>query len=155
MCRECCSPLPFSNSNGIFARSASRRTASGKSMLSNSFTKAKTSPPFWQPKHLKIWRCGLTLKLGLFSRWKGQSARKLAPARLSGRYEPITSTISLAARICSRVAVEKKAAIGELTQHHFRFIHITGDLSDPAESEDMVKLLPAVGNPKTREGVIR
>jgi hypothetical protein len=35
---------------------------------------------------------------------KGQRATKFAPARLSGRTAPMTSTMSLAARICSRVA---------------------------------------------------
>ena len=87
------------------------RTASGKSTLSYSRTNANTSPPLWQPKHLKICRRGLTLKLGLFSLWKGQSAVKFAPARFSGKYDPTTSTMSLAARICSRVAVEKSPAI--------------------------------------------
>jgi hypothetical protein len=38
---------------------------------------------------------------GVFSWWNGQSALKVDPARLSGKYDPITSTMSLAAAICS------------------------------------------------------
>src|SRR5208283_3729755 len=60
----------------------------------------------------KICRCGLTLKLGVFSLWNGQSAVKFAPAFFSGRYAPMTSTMSLAARMRSRVAGEMPAMFG-------------------------------------------
>src|SRR5208337_2858490 len=73
--------------------------------------KVKTSPPLWQPKQWKIWRCGLTLKLGDFSLWNAQSATKFAPAFFSGRYAPMTSTMSLAARMRSRVAGESVPAM--------------------------------------------
>src|SRR5687768_6284917 len=104
------------------ARSASRFTASMKSSVSYSRTKVKTSPPLWQPKQWKVCLRGLTWKLGVRSRWKGQSAVKLTPARLRGTTAEMTSTMSLAARICSSVAAETNPAIRhEVNLFHDRF----------------------------------
>jgi hypothetical protein len=33
-----------------------------------------TFPPAWHPKHLNVWRSGLTVNEGVFSSWNGQSA---------------------------------------------------------------------------------
>src|SRR5687767_3632180 len=103
------------------ARSASRFTASMKSSVSYSRTNVKTSPPLWQPKQWKVCLRGLTWKLGVRSRWKGQSAVKLTPARFRGTTAEMTSTMSLAARICSSVAAETNPAIGhEVNLFHDR-----------------------------------
>ena len=67
------------------ARSATSLTAWGNSTRSMAMTKPKTSPAFPQPKHLKICFCGLTLKEGVFSAWKGQRATRFRPARLRGK----------------------------------------------------------------------
>ena len=49
------------------------RSASGKETFSYSITNVKTLPPFWQPKHLYVWRDGVTWKEGVFSLWNGHS----------------------------------------------------------------------------------
>jgi len=94
----------ISNSIGMRARSARRSTDSMKERFSNSRRNVNTSPPLWQPKQWKICLEGETLKLGVFSLWNGQRARKFVPARLSGRTELMMSTMSLAWRTCSIVA---------------------------------------------------
>ena len=68
----------------------------------------KTSPCAPQPKQWKVRRAGETMKDGVFSLWKGQQALKSAEARLSGMREPISSTMSVRARISSSVCSEMR-----------------------------------------------
>jgi hypothetical protein len=64
--------------------------------------KAKASPPTPHPKHLKMPLCGLTLKEGVFSEWKGQSPFQFSPAglRRTVRYQSAMSR----RQICSHAA---------------------------------------------------
>src|ERR1700694_5992301 len=72
--RSFCSGLSFLSSTP--ARSASSWRAPRLSVFSISSTKVKTSPDRSQPKQYQDCICGLTLKLGLSSWWKGQRPQR-------------------------------------------------------------------------------
>jgi hypothetical protein len=69
---------------GMRARSARRRTASGKSNVLVFLDERENIPALVAAEAMKNLLVGLTLKLGVFSRWNGQRATKLAPFFLSG-----------------------------------------------------------------------
>src|ERR1700693_771088 len=72
--RSFCSGLNFlSSTPALSARSV---RAPRLSVFSISSTKVKTSPDRSQPKQYQDCICGLTLKLGLSSWWKGQRPQK-------------------------------------------------------------------------------
>src|ERR1700737_385672 len=72
--RSFCSGLSFRSSTP--ARSARSWSAPRLSVFSISSTKVNTSPERSQPKQYQDCICGLTLKLGLSSWWKGQRPQK-------------------------------------------------------------------------------
>ncbi len=72
--RSFCSGLSLRSSTP--ARSASIWRAPRLSVFSMSSTNVKTSPERSQPKQYQDCICGLTLKLGLSSWWKGQRPQK-------------------------------------------------------------------------------
>ena len=74
------------------ARWASRRSASGNAIPSRRITNEKMSPPSPQPKQCHVSRAGVTMKLGVFSPWNGQSPLSVVPAFLSCTVSPTTST---------------------------------------------------------------
>src|SRR5258708_8258830 len=72
--RSFCSGLSLRSSTP--ARSARSWRAPRLSVFSMSSTNVKTSPERSQPKQYQDCICGLTLKLGLSSWWKGQRPQK-------------------------------------------------------------------------------
>ena len=58
---------------------------------------------------------GIHVEGGRFSRWNGQSARQLVPARLRGKYELMTSTMSLASATRWIVSSEMRATMIQIT----------------------------------------
>src|SRR5437879_1335531 len=74
------------------ALSARISRARRKSTFSICSTKLKRSPPLSQPKQCQDCCCSLTLKLGVFSGWKGQRPQSSRPRLRSGTYCWTTST---------------------------------------------------------------
>src|SRR5437879_4967009 len=111
--RSFCSGLSFLSSTP--ARSASICRAPRLSVFSMSSTNVNTSPERSQPKQYQDCICGLTLKLGLSSWWKGQSPHK-SRLRLVRRTCSCTiltrSTLALtSAKASSDVAVGKMTIV--------------------------------------------
>src|SRR3989339_1453239 len=75
-------------------RLASISSTSRNDIPSYFWRKLITSPPSWQPKHLKDCLSGETIKLGDFSEWNGHRPLKCRPAFLSATFSPMISTIS-------------------------------------------------------------
>ena len=75
-----------------------------KSLPSNRWWNAKTSPRAPHPKHLKRLESGYTWKLGVLSAWNGQLAENEVPDFRSSSLRPITSTGSIRARSSSMTA---------------------------------------------------
>src|SRR5262245_3585335 len=69
-------------------------------------TKPKASPPTPQPKQWKMFFCGLTVKDGVFSAWKGHRPFQCDPALRRFTNRLTRSTMSTAARMSSSSACE-------------------------------------------------
>src|SRR5579884_1796254 len=97
-------PAPPRSGRSTPAISARMRRAPAKSVFSISATKAKTSPPRWQPKQYQDCFCSLTEKLAVRSWWNGHSPTYSRPCLRSRTCCCTTSTRFTRSRIRSRTS---------------------------------------------------